>query len=309
MKINTDFISKNNTYERNTPEYIRFQKSKKIFFYKYRRLQKRKRSINSMKINTDFISKNNTYERNTPEYIVVHNTDNFAEGADAHAHALAQCRKNFQDMSAHYYVDDKEIIYQAADICRGCWHVGIDYGGELFGIVNNRNSIGKDMSAHYYVDDKEIIYQAADICRGCWHVGIDYGGELFGIVNNRNSIGIEMCVQKGYDFEKAFGNTVLLVKYLMNRTGIKADRVVQHYDVCLKNCPSEIRRHGAWERLKSEIGEKEILIPKTGIYRITAKVLIVIGNPLMLSPDFPPLHTGRESFPSSGVPSSVTSTF
>jgi len=36
---------------------------------------------------------------------------------------------------------------------------------------------------------------------------------------------------------------------------------------------------------------------------------IVIGNPLMLSPDFPPLHTGRESFPSSGVPSSVTSTF
>ena len=37
--------------------------------------------------------------------------------------------------------------------------------------------------------------------------------------------------------------------------------------------------------------------------------LIVIGNPLMLSPDFPPLHTGRESFPSSGVPSSVTSTF
>lgn len=37
--------------------------------------------------------------------------------------------------------------------------------------------------------------------------------------------------------------------------------------------------------------------------------IIVIGNPLMLSPDFPPLHTGRESFPSSGVPSSVTSTF
>ena len=162
---------------------------------------------------------------------MVHNTDNFAEGADAHAHALAQCRKNFQDMSAHYYVDDKEIIYQAADICRGCWHVGIDYGGELFGIVNNRNSIG-----------------------------------------------IEMCVQKGYDFEKAFENTVLLVKYLMNRTGIKADRVVQHYDVCLKNCPSEIRRHGAWERLKSEI-EKEILIPKTGTYRITAKVLNIRSGP------------------------------
>lgn len=49
-----------------------------------------------MKINTDFISKNNTYEGNTPKYIVVHNTDNFAEGADAHAHVLAQYRKNFR---------------------------------------------------------------------------------------------------------------------------------------------------------------------------------------------------------------------
>ena len=70
----------------------------------------------------------------------------------------------------------------------------------------------------------------------------------------------------------------MLVKYLLNRTGIKADRVVQHYDVCLKNCPSEIRRQGAWERLKSDI-EKEILIPKTGTYRITAKVLNIRSGP------------------------------
>ena len=32
---------------------------------------------------------------------------------------------------------------------------------------------------------------------------------------------------------------------------------------------------------------------------------IVIGNPLMISQDFPPLHTVRESFPSYGVPSST----
>ena len=29
----------------------------------------------------------------------------------------------------------------------------------------------------------------------------------------------------------------------------------------------------------------------------------MIGNPLRLSPDFPPLHTVRDSFPSYGVPS------
>ena len=33
--------------------------------------------------------------------------------------------------------------------------------------------------------------------------------------------------------------------------------------------------------------------------------MIVIGNPLMISQDFPPLHTVRESFPSYGVPSST----
>ena len=32
--------------------------------------------------------------------------------------------------------------------------------------------------------------------------------------------------------------------------------------------------------------------------------MIAIGNPLILSPDFPPLHTGHETFISSGVPSS-----
>ena len=31
----------------------------------------------------------------------------------------------------------------------------------------------------------------------------------------------------------------------------------------------------------------------------------VIGNPLKLSPDFPPLHTGRATFTASGVPSVV----
>nr|DAL73412.1 MAG TPA: hypothetical protein [Caudoviricetes sp.] len=33
--------------------------------------------------------------------------------------------------------------------------------------------------------------------------------------------------------------------------------------------------------------------------------LIAIGNPLMLSPDFPPHHTVREPFNSYGVPSFI----
>lgn len=159
-----------------------------------------------MKVNRDFVSENSTYEGNDPRYIVVHNTDNFASGADASAHARAQ------------------------------------HNGNL------------STSVHYYTDDKGMVYQAAPHGRGCWHVGVNYGGRLFGTVNNRNSIGVEMCVQAGYDFQKAFGNTVELIRLLMAETGIPAERVVQHYDVCAKNCPSQIRGKGMWEELKRLIG-------------------------------------------------------
>lgn len=77
---------------------------------------------------------------------------------------------------------------------------------------------------------------------------------LFGTVNNKNSIGVEMCVQAGYDLNKAFANTVEFVRQLMAETGIPADRVVQHYDVCAKNCPSQIRKKGLWEEFKKQIG-------------------------------------------------------
>lgn len=159
-----------------------------------------------MKVNKKYVSNNNTYVSNAPQYIVVHNTDNFAAGADALAHAKAQ------------------------------------YNGNL------------STSVHYYTDDKDTVYQAATHNRGCWHVGVNYGGGLYGTVNNRNSIGVEMCVQAGYDFNKAFANTVEFVRQLMVETGIPADRVVQHYDVCAKNCPSQIRKKGLWEEFKKQVG-------------------------------------------------------
>ena len=159
-----------------------------------------------MQINRDYVSDNNTYDANNPQYIVVHNTDNFHAGADASAHARAQCNGNFDGMSAHYYVDDGDTVYQAAPHSRGCWHVGVNYGGRLFGTVNNKNSIG-----------------------------------------------VEMCVQAGYDFNRAFAKTVEFVRQLMAETRIPADRVLQHYDVCAKNCPSQIRAKGMWEELKRQI--------------------------------------------------------
>lgn len=61
-------------------------------------------------------------------------------------------------------------------------------------------------------------------------------------------------MQAGYDFGRTFANTVEFVRQLMAETGIPADRVVQHYDVCAKNCPSQIRAKGMLEEFKRQIG-------------------------------------------------------
>ena len=112
------------------------------------------------------------------------------------------------------------------------------------------------MSWHYAVDDHSI-YQCLPHNRGAYHVGRNYGSNnLFSTYGGRdhlNTIAIEMCVNKGYDYEKAFQNTVKLTKYLMKQLNIPADRVFQHYDICSKDCPSQIRKHGDWPRFKQLI--------------------------------------------------------
>lgn len=163
----------------------------------------------SVKINTDFISNRNSYDNQTVKYIVIHNTDNYARGANARAHARAQHDGNFSGYSAHVYVDDTGA------------------------------------------------YQATPYSRGAWHIGVNYGGRLFGIANNRNAIGIEMCVQAGYNYEKAFQNTVDICKQLMKKYNIDIDHVIQHYDACAKNCPSAIRAHKEWARFKQAIQKTE----------------------------------------------------
>lgn len=120
----------------------------------------------------------------------------------------------------------------------------------------------KGYSAHVFVDDKSA-YQALPYNRGAWHIGVNYGGKLFGIVNNRNSIGIEMCMNVGYNYEKALRNTVDVCKQLMKKYNIPVSRVVQHYDVCAKNCPSVIRAKRDWSRFKQLIAQENVTAPTT----------------------------------------------
>lgn len=203
-----------------------------------------------MNINRTYVSAQNTYSGNTQEYIVIHNTDNFSKGANAMAHAKAQSQGNLSGMSVQYYTDDGDIAYQAAEHNRGCMHVGKNYGGKMFGTVNNRNSIG-----------------------------------------------IEMCVNAGYNYEKAFQNTIALTKQLMQQLNIPADRVVSHYDVCAKNCPSQIRERGDWNRFKQAISggknstpvqkpvDKNQATAKEGAYMFTVRQIGLgdHGNDVLLA--------------------------
>lgn len=117
-----------------------------------------------MKINREYLSNNNTYANNTPNYIIIHNTDNFNEGADAKAHAKAQRNGHLNGMSAHIYVDDHSA-HQAAPFDRGCWHVGRNYGGRLYGTVNNKNSIGIEICVNAGCDYERAFQNAVEVCK------------------------------------------------------------------------------------------------------------------------------------------------
>lgn len=92
-------------------------------------------------INRDLISRENTYAgANNPVYIVVHETDNYANGAGAQRHAEAQKNGNL-DTSVHYY-SGSDGVYQAAEHCDGTFSVGKEYGGNhSVKDATNRNSI------------------------------------------------------------------------------------------------------------------------------------------------------------------------
>lgn len=54
-------------------------------------------------------------------------------------------------------------------------------------------------------------------------------------------------------------------------------------------------------------GNRKVVHPSYQAWSYAQLISIVIGNPLKLSPGFPPLHTGHATFTASGVPSSIVS--
>lgn len=88
--------------------------------------------------------------QNKPSYVVVHETDNWSKGANAHAHATAMKNGNLAG-TVHYYVDSQEC-YQTLEHQDGAWAVGDGHG--KYGI-SNLNSINIEIcvnpESNYYL--------------------------------------------------------------------------------------------------------------------------------------------------------------
>ncbi len=92
-----------------------------------------------MTITTKHITKN--YDPNrpfTPRYIIIHETANRASGANAQAHYAYWNRDASARASAHFVVDDQEILNLVPLTCVA-WHIG---DGGVANPVNNQNAIG-----------------------------------------------------------------------------------------------------------------------------------------------------------------------
>lgn len=186
-------------------------------------------------INRDLISKENVYAgANNPFYIVIHETDNFANGAGAQRHAQAQKYGNLST-SVHYY-SGSDGVYQAAEHSDGTWSIGTEYGG---------NHSIKDAT-------------------------------------NRNTINIEICVNQDGDYNVARANAIELVKYLIQTTGIHAERVIRHYDAKGKYCPRKMLDSPVlWEDFKNQIGGAAVQNPAP-VAEILTGTVITQKDPLVL---------------------------
>lgn len=84
-------------------------------------------------------------------YLVLHDTGNYAKGADAMAHFRYFNAKN-RNASAHYFVDDSKVV-QLVEDDKAAWHCGDGRG--RFGITN-QNSIGVEICVN-----SDGVYQRA----------------------------------------------------------------------------------------------------------------------------------------------------
>lgn len=128
-------------------------------------------------------------------------------------------------------------------------YIVIHYVGALGGAEANCRYYAEKYigaSAHYFVGFQGEIWQSVEDGDIAWHCGAR--SYKHAQCRNSNSIGIELCVRnrgsmsadsRDWYFEDAtVESAAVLVRYLMEKYGIKADHVIRHYDATGKICPN-----------------------------------------------------------------------
>jgi len=121
-----------------------------------------------------------------------------------------------RNASAHYFVDDNEIVQVVAD-SNASWHCGDKLkngnSGKYYGKCTNSNSIGIEMCCY----------------------------------SNNSKLDISM---------QTISNTIELVKMLMTKYNISAENVIRHYDVTNKICPAPfVENENRWLDFKAKLGQ------------------------------------------------------
>lgn len=132
-----------------------------------------------------------------------------------------------------------------------CIHDTGNPGAGALNHYNYFNGGNRGSSADYFVDSNNIIQIINTDVNYSWAVGDGKG--KYGITNG-NSVSIEMCLEKnGQPSQATIQHTLDLTKYLMNKYGIKADKVCTHYMASRKLCPNSFKANNwaKWNEFKS----------------------------------------------------------
>lgn len=98
------------------------------------------------------------------KFIVIHYTGNYSVGADAEAH-YKYLQRATRYGSAHYYVDDRQIIQTIGD-GRVAWSVGDQQGhGRYLNGCTNNNSISIEMCVNADADQKKTYKNVLELTK------------------------------------------------------------------------------------------------------------------------------------------------
>ena len=151
------------------------------------------------------------------------------------------------------------------------------------------NGGDRQSSADFFVDDKKIGQFTDYKNEYSWHAGKKYGEPPVKDCTNANSVGIEICINVDGNYAKAVSNTIELVKHLQKELNIPDERVIRHYDACLKQCPGSMAANNwqAWKEFKQKLSappaEKKdktsLIVDEAGkIYTIQVEAVNIDGR-------------------------------